>query len=147
MPPTPLKTAPRCYGCGSENPAGLGLQPYLDEDGRVRAAWTPRREFRGLSHITHGGVLTAACDEMMGFALTVRPLPGTLYVTTKLEMRFLRPVPLETPMTLEAWVAAQRGTNVFTRCRLVGPNGKDHATARATFVEVPEHLRPQIVRT
>jgi acyl-coenzyme A thioesterase PaaI-like protein len=146
MSSTPLKTAPHCYGCGAENPAGLALAPTLDDDGRVRAQWTPRREHRGLSHITHGGVLTAACDEMMGFALTVLPLHGRLFVTTKLEMRFVRPVPLEMPVTLEAWHAGGRGTQVFTRCRILGPNGKEHAVARATFVEVPEHLRQHFAR-
>ena len=149
MPPTPLKTTRGCFGCGTDNPAGLSLQPTLDDDGRVRATFQPRPEHRGLTHISHGGVLTAACDEMMGFAMTVLesgPLVGKLYVTTKLEMRFIRPVTLQTVVTLEAWVAGHRKTSVFTRCRMLGPTGKEHATARATFVEVPEHLRSKLVR-
>lgn len=145
MPPTLLKTTRGCFGCGTENTAGLRLTPTLDDDRRVRATWAPGPEHRGLSHISHGGVLTAACDEMMGFAMAVLEA-GKLYVTTTLEMQFKRPVTIGTPLQLEAWCTGRRSGKVFTRCRMIGPSGKDHAVARATFVEVPEHLRAKLVR-
>lgn len=145
MPPTLLKTTRGCYGCGTENPASLGIAPTLDDDGRVRARWSPRPEHRGLTTISHGGVLTAACDEMMGFAMAVLEA-GKLYVTTTLTMQFKRPVLLGAPMTLEAWCTGRRGKRVFTRCRILGADGKEHALARATFLEIPERLRPKLVR-
>jgi len=145
VPPTPLKTTKGCYGCGTENPSGLHIVATLHDDGRVRAAWSPRPEHRGLTTICHGGVLTAACDEMMGFAMAVYEA-GKLYVTTHLTMQFKRPVMLGAPMSLEAWCSGRRGTRVFTRCRILGADGKEYAVARATFIEIPEHLRPKLVR-
>ena len=145
MTSTPLKTTRGCFGCGTENAAGLRLAPTLDDDGRVRATWAPGPEHRGLSHISHGGILTAACDEMMGFAMATLGA-GKLYVTTTLEMRFLRPVPLGAPVTLEAWCTGRRGRRVFTRCRILAADGKEAAAARATFLEIPDHLRPKLVR-
>lgn len=145
MPPTLLKTTRGCYGCGTENPSGLHIVATLDDDGRVRAPWAARPEHRGLSHISHGGVLTAACDEMMGFAMAVYEA-GKLYVTTTLTMSFKRPVVLGAPMTLEAWCTGRRDTKVFTRCRILGADGKEHAVARATFIEIPEHLKPKLIR-
>lgn len=145
MPPTPLKTTKGCYGCGTENPSGLHIVATLHDDSRVRAAWSSRPEHRGLTTICHGGVLTAACDEMMGFAMAVYEAKK-LYVTTHLTMQFKRPVMLGAPMTLEAWASGRRGTRVFTRCRILGADGKEYAVARATFIEIPEHLRPKLVR-
>jgi acyl-coenzyme A thioesterase PaaI-like protein len=145
VPPTPLKTTRGCFGCGTENASGLHIAPTLDDDGRVRAPWSPGPDHRGLSHISHGGVLTAACDEMMGFAMAVLEA-GKLYVTTSLTMQFKRPVLLGETMTLEAWCTGRRGKRVFTRCRMLGAGGKEHAMARATFLEIPDHLRPKLVR-
>lgn len=145
MAGSPLRTTKGCFGCGTENPASLGIAPTLDDDGRVRAPFTARKEHRGLSQISHGGIVATVCDEMMGFAMAVYG-GRDLYVTTSLELRFLRPVMLGEPMVAEAWCTGRRGRIVFVRARILGQDGQEHATARARFFRLPERLRASFVR-
>ncbi|MBI2893974.1 MAG: PaaI family thioesterase [Deltaproteobacteria bacterium] len=145
MPGSPLKTTKGCFGCGTENPVSLGIAPTLDDDGRVRAPFTARQEHRGLSQIAHGGIVATVCDEMMGFAMSVYG-GKDLYVTTSLELRFLKAVRLGAPMIAEAWCTSRRGRVVHVRARVLSPDGQEHATACARFLRLPDRLRTSFVR-
>jgi acyl-coenzyme A thioesterase PaaI-like protein len=85
----PLSTNDFCFGCGTQNPAGLGLRPERYGDG-VRALWTPDTRFRGYSTIAHGGVVAAVLDELMGFAIIADAVPP--HATARMEVRYRAPV-------------------------------------------------------
>ena len=56
--------AQKCFVCGSENPRGLKV-PFIFEDDKVRAEFTPDGDLCGFDGIVHAGILFALADEAM----------------------------------------------------------------------------------
>jgi acyl-coenzyme A thioesterase PaaI-like protein len=86
-----------CFVCGVQNPIGLKVSFYQDEQGRVMASFTGKEEHQGYPGFMHGGIITALLDEVIGRAAIAK---GLWAMTVKLEVRFRQPVPLEQPLTL-----------------------------------------------
>jgi acyl-coenzyme A thioesterase PaaI-like protein len=58
----------------------------------------------------HGGMSAMLLDELMGRACIATGLPG---MTVSLQVRYRRPVPLETPLWVHARVTGTEGRKVF----------------------------------
>ena len=92
--------SPSCMGCGSDNPSGLQLEVYRHDD-HVYADLTFDERQSGAPGLAHGGAISAACDDIMGFTLWIA---GTPAVTRTLTVKYRRPVPLHVPVRLTAWI-------------------------------------------
>lgn len=90
----------QCMGCGSGNPHGLQLEVYRSGE-RVYADHTFDEKHLGAPGLAHGGAISAACDDIMGFTLWIARTPA---VTRTLTVEYRRPVPLHTPIRLTAWI-------------------------------------------
>lgn len=123
-----------CFGCGGENPCGLGLQ-FRQEDGRAVAQFTPSVNFQGYPGIVHGGVLASVLDEAMGWATY---WGGRWGMTARMTTRFRRPVPLGEPLTVSGWVVRDRGRILTVQSELRSAEGRLLAQADGTFVRVSE---------
>ncbi|HEX9530966.1 MAG TPA: PaaI family thioesterase [Acidimicrobiales bacterium] len=124
-----------CFGCGDDNPVGLGLQFSVAPPGLV-ASFLPRPEHRGGPGRLHGGLAATCLDETMGalgFALD-----GTHCVTATLDLRYRRPVPIDgTAVRVEAWrerPEARRRQKVHGRLLLA--DGRVAVEATGIFVQV-----------
>jgi acyl-coenzyme A thioesterase PaaI-like protein len=51
-----------CFLCGIENPIGLKLKFYTDDEGRCIARFRPRPEHQGYPGQLHGGIISALLD-------------------------------------------------------------------------------------
>jgi acyl-coenzyme A thioesterase PaaI-like protein len=86
---TLLRDNPRCFVCGKENPAGLGVDFKIDREQRaIGAKFTPSDIYQGYEGIVHGGILSALLDEAM-VKLTVGL--GTPAVTAQMTVTFRVP--------------------------------------------------------
>ena len=121
-----------CFGCGSENPRGLGLRFRL-EDGRAVAEFTPPEHLQGFPGYVHGGGVATILDEAMGWAAYGQ---GIWAMTTRLTMRFRRSVRLGRPLRVSAWVTRDRGRFLELRSELRSPDGTLLADAEGVFVRV-----------
>lgn len=81
-----------CFGCSPENPAGLKMEFWEDGDDIV-CRWKPDPRFQGWLNTLHGGIQSALLDEICAWAV-MRKLQTT-GVTSKMEVRFLKPVSTE----------------------------------------------------
>jgi acyl-coenzyme A thioesterase PaaI-like protein len=52
-----------CFVCGIENPIGLKLRFYTDDEGRCIARFRPKPEHQGYPGQLHGGIISALLDE------------------------------------------------------------------------------------
>jgi acyl-coenzyme A thioesterase PaaI-like protein len=52
-----------CFVCGIDNPIGLHLAFYTDDDGRCIAHFHPKPEHQGYPGQLHGGIISALLDE------------------------------------------------------------------------------------
>ena len=51
-----------CFLCGIDNPIGLKLKFYTDEEGRCIARFRPKPEHQGYPGQLHGGIISALLD-------------------------------------------------------------------------------------
>ena len=104
-----------CFGCGPANERGLRLRSYPTDDGLVMATFVPWPEHdNGLGYL-NGGIIATVLDCHSAAAVTHAafsrgwpPLAGAAlpYVTAGLEVRYLRPAPLDEAVSLYAEVTA-----------------------------------------
>jgi hypothetical protein len=52
-----------CFVCGIENPIGLKLFFYTDDQGRTITRFRPKPEHQGYSGHLHGGIISTLLDE------------------------------------------------------------------------------------
>ena len=57
-----------CFGCGANNPIGLHMQFFTDEQ-RVYSQVTVPPAMAGWDRTVHGGVLSTLLDEIMGWSV------------------------------------------------------------------------------
>lgn len=86
-----------CFVCGMENPIGLKLRFYTDEEGRCIARFRPKPEHQGFSGHLHGGIISTLLDEVMGRVLIHQEVWA---MTGRLEVKFGKPVPLDQELTI-----------------------------------------------
>ncbi|CAB4916052.1 MULTISPECIES: PaaI family thioesterase [Patulibacter] len=122
---------PNCLGCGSQNPAGMGLRLRVDGD-LLRGTITFDRRHEGAPGIVHGGAVATVLDDSLGSLLIVL---GTPAVTANLNVSFRAPALLERPMQIEAWAVGRDGRKLHLHGRLLD-NETVIAEAQALFLIV-----------
>ncbi|MET8974840.1 PaaI family thioesterase [Streptomyces sp. NPDC004539] len=140
----------QCFGCGEGQAHGLHLTPRAGEGVTATAEFAVRPAHQGAPGLAHGGVLTAALDELLG---SLNWLLRTVAVTGRLETDFVRPVPIGATLHLAGRVKAVQGRKVYSTAtgRIGGPEGPVAVRADALFIEVPvahfvDHGRAEEIR-
>lgn len=83
----------QCVVCGFDNPFSLGMEFYELENGEVAAFAQTMNEHQSYPGRTHGGIISAMLDEVIGRAVCTME-PACWGVTTDLAVKFKKPVPL-----------------------------------------------------
>ena len=138
LTPLPHGAVNHCFGCGLANPAGLRLKFFTDAEQNIVCHVRLARRFVGPPGHAHGGIIATLLDEAMSKSNRAR---GILAVTGRLEVHYLRPVPLSVPLTLTARHVSTHGRANQCEARLADAAGKVLATGKAIFITVPhDHL-------
>jgi len=149
QPGTPIGSHYRhCFGCGSAHPTGLHMLVTAGHGLTLSASFEVGPAHQGAPGLAHGGLLTAAVDEVLGALnwLLLRPA-----VTARLETNFTRPVPVGSVLDLQARITGVDGRKVYTAAiARLGPGGPVAVTASALFIRVEighfrSHGRPSEV--
>lgn len=133
-----------CYGCGPANLRGFRIRSFPEGD-EVIAEWKAEPHHQAFEGAINGGVIstlfdchcnwTAAYHLMRRFHMPT--VPPT--VTAELVVRFKRPTPADTPMTVRAHVVESSDDRATVEGTLES-NGLVCATCRGLFVAVqPGH--------
>ncbi|MGZ4204181.1 MAG: PaaI family thioesterase [Actinomycetota bacterium] len=135
---TPLPShTPRCFGCGPENPCGLGLHAWRDGD-EVRGHVVFAEHHSGAAGFAPGGGVAPALDDCLGFLLYVIGQPA---VTAKLEVNYRKPVTVTTEYTLHAWLNSREGRKLYASVDMRNVEGEIVAEGTGLFVTVSlEHF-------
>ena len=124
-----------CFGCGPGHPTGLRVRCFKTDEGVLVPILIPRR-YEGPPGVAHGGIVATYLDETLAGAV-VRAT-GRVAVTGELTVRYLRPVPVETPVVGHGRVTDDHGRYLEVEGRLERlDTGEVLATARARFFPVP----------
>ncbi len=126
-----------CFGCGPDNPQGLRLKFHLDQEGkRFIARFRLARRFTGPPGHAHGGIIATILDEAMG---KVNKLRSVVAMTRKMQVEYLKPVPLYRSLTAVAWGVRVHGRQHVNAAEI--RNESDVVLARSTgvFVAIDPH--------
>ena len=99
-----------CFGCGDDVPLGLHLKVIAGEGLEVTAQMPVQAWMQGGPGVIHGGVLSAAFDEVMG---TSPLLLGTPVVTAHLEVDYVKPIPLGATLQFEARILGRQRRKIY----------------------------------
>ncbi|MCP4605516.1 MAG: PaaI family thioesterase [Proteobacteria bacterium] len=88
----------------------------------------------------HGGAMAAVLDEATGSAAWAA---GHFVLSGELTIKFIRPLPLGTVVTVEAWVDEVKGRKVVSRGHLLGEDGKPYCKGKNLLIELePSQFGP-----
>ncbi|UCG28757.1 MAG: PaaI family thioesterase [Bacteroidales bacterium] len=79
----------KCFGCGPNNPIGLQLEFYEDND-HIISFWQPDENLQGYPDVVHGGIQTTLMDELASWTVFVKG--KTAGFTTSMEIRLRKPL-------------------------------------------------------
>jgi acyl-coenzyme A thioesterase PaaI-like protein len=129
-----------CFVCGIENPIGLKLSFYTDDEGRCIARFQPREEHQGYPGHLHGGVTSTLLDETMGRALA----PMNVWaITGRLEIRFRKPVPLDQELIIVSELTRNRSRAYEARGEIRLPDGTLLAEGTGVYIRLPDEAVEQ----
>ena len=129
-----------CFLCGVENPTGLKVAFYADDEDRVVVRFVPREEHQGYPGVMHGGLLCALLDETIGRTLVQRDIWA---MTVGLNVRFHKPVPIGEELTVTGEIVRLRSRTLEGKGEVRLADGTVAVTAEAKYYILPSDQTEQ----
>ncbi len=112
-----------CFGCGQNNQQGLKIRSYWDNDQSI-CVWTADQQHQGWPSLTCGGIIATLIDcHCMATAMATAvknehrclgSYPSYRFATGTLQVKYLKPTPVDVPITLKAWVTGIKDKRIYT---------------------------------
>ncbi len=123
-----------CFGCGADNARGMKLTFEQDHGARkIVGRFRLGPEYQGSNRVLHGGIIAVLLDEAMG---KLNRFHDVRAVTAELNVEYLRPVPIDDEIVVEAHEVSREGRNLMHRGEIRNAAGKVLARGRGRFVVV-----------
>jgi acyl-coenzyme A thioesterase PaaI-like protein len=139
-----------CYGCGPDNPQGMQIKSYWD--GKVSTCtYLPRPEqCAGPTHLLYGGTIASLfdCHSICTAMAHQYELDGRgigegeplWCVTGSLNVRYLKPTPIDKAVELRAKIAATASKKTTVHCEMFSGDIKV-AESEVIAIRVPDDWR------
>lgn len=136
-----------CFGCGKDNPKGMRLKFYSDEEARrTFCKFKLARYLQGPPGHAHGGIIATILDEAMG---KVNKFRSVVALTRSMKVEYLKPVPLGKELTVTGWEQKVEGREHTNVAQITNEKNEVLARSTGTFVVVDiakmfaRHLQPE----
>jgi uncharacterized protein (TIGR00369 family) len=140
--PKPRKN--HCFACGKDNPDGMHLKFYLDEETRQAICnFRLSRRYQGPPGHAHGGIIATILDEAMG---KVNKLHKVVALTKAMEIEYLKPVPLGRNLTAIGRERETIGRRHVNTAEIDNDKGEILARSTGTFVAVDARILERLQR-
>lgn len=121
-----------CFGCGQRNELGLRLR-FRTSGGEVETEYVAPRHYAGAPGVVHGGIQAALLDEVQGIAVHCAVGDQARIVTADFRLRYRRPVPSETRLTIRGRIVRDEDPNYFTEGEITAASGDVLTQAEARW--------------
>ena len=131
-----------CFGCGIENPEGLQIKSYWQNNVSI-CRWQPTEKYVGWSKLLNGGIITTVIDchcmctaSAFAYRSEKRALgsqPIYKYATGTLNVKFIKPTKVQMPIELRATVKEMKGKKTTLECMVFSEGMK---TVEATVIAI-----------
>lgn len=126
-----------CFACGKNNPEGMRLRfSYEERRRRFISRFRLGRRYTGPPGHAHGGVIATILDEAMG---KVNKLHNVVALTSEITVHYLKPVPLNKSLRVEARGVSVRGRRHVNAAEILNQRGEVLASSRGTFIAIDPH--------
>lgn len=125
-----------CLICGVNNPAGLKAEFYEVEDNTVVTRFRFKKEHQSYPGRTHGGMISALLDELVGRAIWITD-KNMWGVTMTLNVKFRKPVPYDTDLKAVGRIDSQTSRTFTGSGEILDLDGNILAEATATYMKLP----------
>jgi acyl-coenzyme A thioesterase PaaI-like protein len=115
-----------CWGCGQINEKGLKIRSYYSLGESICTFEPQAHHAAGPPHVVNGGLIatlidchtvcTAIADAYSSEDRPIGSEPALWYVTAKLKVDYLLPVPIDRPVVLKARVRRVDGKKTWVDC-------------------------------
>jgi uncharacterized protein (TIGR00369 family) len=130
-----------CFGCGTANDRGLKMTFYA-RGNTVCSDVVLDEHCVGWENIAHGGIISTLLDETMSWAVVA--FKRVFFVTSSLEVRYLRPVMVNIPLTVVGEIDAASRRGCFVKGSLFDEQGAKLATSRGEVAFLAPKRLPMI---
>lgn len=131
-PGEPISHFDECFVSGRHNPMGIGIQVF--RDGEDSVAWVELgAAFEGAPGRSHGGIVAAIFDDVLGYLLSIHRQPA---FTGEMTVRYKAPTPMGERLTFRGRLVGRDGRKLMTEGEATSADGSVVATATATFIAV-----------
>lgn len=105
-----------CFGCAPHNTIGLKLQFWYTEKGCVSYHSIPK-DYCGFKGLVHGGIIATLLDEVAAWTIITHLF--RVGITVQITVKYLKPIPTEEDLTIEAEIIEHIGENVVVLARIL----------------------------
>jgi acyl-coenzyme A thioesterase PaaI-like protein len=144
------ETVSHCYGCGRLNEQGIQIKSYWEGEEAV-CTYTPRPYHTAIPGYVYGGLIaslidchstgTAAAAAYREAGREMGTQPAFRYVTASLKVDYLRPTPIDGPLTIRARVKEFKGRKATIESTLFA-KGEACVMGEVVVVQMPEGWVP-----
>lgn len=133
-----------CIICGMENENGLKAPFYNMEDGSVASIFTFKDVHQSYPERTHGGMISALLDEVMGRVLWFNESEldylDSFAVTTSMSVKFRKPVPYGVKLKARGYIVKSNSRGYTSRGEIFDMQNNLLAEAEATYLKISPKL-------
>jgi uncharacterized protein (TIGR00369 family) len=130
------RNSKNCIICGMDNPLGLQATFYELDNDSVASVFKFKNQHQSYPDRTHGGMICALLDELMGRALWLNE-PETFGVTTTLSMTYRRAVPLDTTVKARGYITFNSQRGFSAKGEIYSMDGKLLVEGTARYLKLP----------
>ncbi len=123
----------QCFGCSTMNSYSLRLRFYLSENGCYTKCSIPDY-LCGIDGVVHGGMIALLLDEVSQWTMIARL--GKIGLTREISVRFLKAVPTNTEIVVEARIDAQDEKETVLRSTIHSKNNDLLAEGESRWIMV-----------
>ena len=140
----PKRPKNHCFACGKDNPQGMRLKFFLDEQTRqATCTFKLSRRYQGPPGHAHGGIIATILDEAMG---KINRLHKVLALTRSMQVDYLKPVPLGAMLLVTGREQSANGREYVNVAEISDHTGRVLARSTGTFLAIdPSRMFGKVV--
>jgi len=124
-----------CFICGLDNESGVKAPFYNLEDDSVATIFQFKGHHQSYPGRTHGGIISAMLDELIGRALWIKE-PNTYAVTTSMTIKFRKPVSYDTLIKGRGYIVKDSSRLYVGKGELYDMDNNVLAEVNATYLKM-----------
>ena len=109
-----------CFGCSPTNIHGLKLT-FIHVPGYCYTKYKIASDYCGFETMSHGGIVATLLDEAAGWTIMTNLLRFAF--TVEANIKYLKPVPLNTTLIIVGRIESEQGQNIFMKSNIYLENG------------------------